>query len=134
LLVAARPPSAHARPRDRAAMAGRQHFAALRAPPTGEAAWAFLENAGGSLLPDQAVASASHYMQTSFVQLGAGYAASEAAGETVASARRLVHALASPSPDSGFCVLGASSSSLFHVVSLAVEPSIVREGTHIGFM
>lgn len=63
-------------------------------------------------------------MQTSFVQLGAGYAASEAAGETVASARRLVHALASPSPDSGFCVLGASSSSLFHVVSLAVEPSI----------
>jgi len=46
------------------------------------------------------------------VQLGAGYPTAAAAHATVASARRLVSATASESPESGFCLLGASNATL----------------------
>lgn len=60
----------------------------------------------------------------SFVQLGAGYAASNAADATIASARKLALALATPSPNDGFVVLGGNTSTLCLMLSYAVESGI----------
>lgn len=98
----------------------RKHFAALREG----ADWALLENAGGSQVPEQVVEHASSYFRNSYVQLGAGYEASLAADATVASARRLVHALCSADESAGFAALGASTTCLLASLALALEPTL----------
>ena len=94
-------------------------------------------------MPEQAVEASAHYQRErcnvhlpflsfqlcsletlSFVQLGAGYAASNAADATVASARKLASALATPSPNDGFVVLGGNTSTLCLMLSYAVESGI----------
>jgi selenocysteine lyase/cysteine desulfurase len=90
------------------ALACRAHFPALQSD------WAFLENAGGSQVPQQVVTSISAYFQRSYVQLGAGYEASLAADAVVASARQLALALLTREPDAGFTVLGGSTTTLLN--------------------
>ena len=61
------------------------------------------------------------------MQLGAGYPMAAAADATVASARRLASATASESPESGFCLLGASSTTLLNGLA-AQWAQVLRHG------
>ena len=95
-----------------------RHFPAL----TGGGDWAFLENAGGSAVPQQVIDSTSQFLATANWQLGAGYPGSQSAEAVVASARQLVHALASRTPDAGFAALGASTTAILAMMGRGLEP------------
>ena len=104
----------------------RAHFAAL-SPPEDGAPWCFLENAGGSQVPEQVVTRMTSYFRNSYVQLGAKYPASDAADATVASARQLSLAMATSQPDAGFVLLGASSTLLLNGLA-ALWQQVLKPG------
>lgn len=75
--------------------------------------WALLENAGGSQVPLCVIDAMSDYMRTKYVQLGAGYPASDAATATVAAGRATCAALMGSDEAAGDAVVvGASASQL----------------------
>lgn len=73
--------------------------------------FAFFENAGGSHLPLQAIAATKRYMETSFVQLGAGYPLSADATAQFAKGREFGSALFGAN-GTGRTIFGPSSSML----------------------
>ena len=89
--------------------------------------WAFLENAGGTAVPQQVIDSTARFLATANWQLGAGYPGSQATEAVVASARKFIHAMASRKPDAGFAMLGASTTALLALIGRAVEP-VLRPG------
>lgn len=85
--------------------------------------FAYLENAGGSQVPQVVADAICDYMLTSYVQLGAGYAASIRATETVAEAHRFIETLVNAG-DAGKVILGPSTTALMHILSHAYAPTI----------
>jgi selenocysteine lyase/cysteine desulfurase len=115
------------------------------------AAWAFLENAGGSRVPDCVADAAAAYFRDRYVQarkalmprraplardtanasnqskrpqLGAGYEAADCADATVAAARRVAHALCAEDASAGFAALGASTSAMLAALAAAWAPQL----------
>ncbi|RYG34299.1 aminotransferase class V-fold PLP-dependent enzyme [bacterium] len=108
----------------------RAQFPALRTD------WALLENAGGSQVPEEVAEAVRRYMLRSYVQLGAGYPASQRADATVSAAHGFVEDMANAG-DAGRVLLGASSSSLLANLADAygkiIQPGdevIVAENNH----
>lgn len=101
----------------------RQRFPALRQP------MALLENAGGSQVPLCVADAIRSYMLESYVQLGAGYAMSDAATRTVEAAHALVALLFNGS-GTGTTILGPSSTQLCALVAGCMADRI-RPGDEI---
>ncbi|MCO5297791.1 MAG: aminotransferase class V-fold PLP-dependent enzyme [Fimbriimonadaceae bacterium] len=90
----------------------RARFPGLQTP------FAFLENAGGSQLPDSVIAAMDAYFRTSFVQLGAAYPASDRATETVDEAHRFMTEFVGGT-GIGHAMLGPSTSALMQMLAQA---------------
>jgi cysteine desulfurase family protein (TIGR01976 family) len=86
--------------------------------PSLASGFAFLENAGGSQVPDSVPEAIRRYMLTSYVQLAAGYPASTAATETVERAHAFAN-LVMNGTRTGKAILGASATALVHVLANA---------------
>ncbi len=89
----------------------------------------FLDNAGGSQVLRRVADRVSEYLLTSSVQLGASYAASQAAGEKVSAARRAVAELVNAAHDDEVVMGGATTALMFMLVQ-ALLPGI-RPGDEI---
>lgn len=100
----------------------RSRFPALAAP------LAFLDNAGGSQLPDTVIAAVHDYMVHRFVQVGADYAASTEATATVAAAHRVAELLVNAG-EAGKVALGSSTSALVAMLAdcYARAPRVGRD-------
>ena len=83
----------------------------------------FLDNAGGSQVLRRVADRVRDYLLTSSVQLGASYAASQAAGEKVMAARRsvaeLIHA-----PHDEEVVMGGATTALMFMLTQALLPGL----------
>ncbi|RYG46944.1 aminotransferase class V-fold PLP-dependent enzyme [bacterium] len=108
----------------------RAQFPALRSD------WALLENAGGSQVPEEVADAVRDHMLKSYVQLGAGYPASQQADAAVGGAHSLAETMAN-AEGTGRVVLGASSTSLIAMVAEAygrtIQPGdeiVVAENNH----
>jgi cysteine desulfurase family protein (TIGR01976 family) len=88
----------------------REQFPAL------ESGFVFLENAGGSQLPHCVIDAVSRFMVDSYVQTGAGYAASERAGAMASQAKEFVNRLVG-GEGTGVSVFGASATALVHMLA-----------------
>mmetsp|Transcript_10085 Transcript_10085/g.17572 ORF Transcript_10085/g.17572 Transcript_10085/m.17572 type:complete len:566 (-) Transcript_10085:722-2419(-) len=88
---------------------------------------AFFENAGGSQVPRCVPAAISQYMNHSYAQLGAGYAASNRATQTVALAHDWMRIFMNAPKGTGEVMLGASSS-----VMLATLAGLYAQVLHPG--
>ena len=75
-----------------------------------------LENAGGSQVPAGVADAIRKYMLNDYVQLGAGYPASDRATATVAAAHTLVETMLN-GHESGTAILGSSCTSLTYMLS-----------------
>ena len=115
----------------------RARFPAL----SSENEWAFFENAGGSQVPHDTIRAVTSHMERHYVQLGAGYPASDAATATVDRAHAAAAVFASGrvrgAADGGRAVLGASSSALLSMLATALartlqpgDEVIVASGSH----
>ena len=82
-----------------------------------------LENAGSSQVPAFVAESIRHHLLHDFVQLGAGYPASHRATATVERAHRLMDRFVN-GEGLGRVVLGSSATSLMHVLSHSIAPTI----------
>ncbi len=82
-----------------------------------------LENAGGSQVPLLVADAIRDHMLADYVQLGAGYPASDRATATVERAHRFMDRFVN-GEGIGRTVLGASSTALTHVLANAVAPTI----------
>lgn len=71
----------------------RRHFPALAS------GWVFLENAGGTLVPQPVIDRAAHFMTHCQVQPGEGYPPSTEAAERIAEGHELLAALINADPD-----------------------------------
>ncbi|MCW5941939.1 MAG: cysteine desulfurase-like protein [Fimbriimonadaceae bacterium] len=91
--------------------------------------FAFLENAGGSQVPDCVIAGVARCLVESNVQVGAGYAHSDRVTQMLADAHRFVETLTNAGPDR-VAVLGGSSSELFASLAHAVGKTL-RPGDEI---
>lgn len=91
----------------------RAHFPAL----SGE--WAFLENAGGTLVPNQVIDRTRKYMTECQVQPGFLYEASALASERVSKGIQAMAAFINADPDE--IILGSSTTSNVYVLSHAVR-------------
>jgi cysteine desulfurase family protein (TIGR01976 family) len=89
----------------------------------------FLDNAGGSQVLRRVGDRVRDYLLTSSVQLGASYAASQAAGEKVLAARRAVAELIN-APFDDEVVMGGATTALMFMLTQALLPS-VRPGDEI---
>ncbi len=83
----------------------------------------FLDNAGGSQVLRRVADRVRDYLLTSSVQLGASYAASQAAGEKVLAARRAVAALVN-APHDDEVVMGGATTALMFMLTQALLPGI----------
>ena len=92
----------------------RRHFPALN----GE--WVFMENAGGTLVPQQVVDRTAHFMANCQVQPGEGYEASDLAAERIAEGRATLAAVINADEDE--IVVGPSTTSNVYVLSHALRP------------
>jgi selenocysteine lyase/cysteine desulfurase len=109
-------------------MEAARHFPALYSDDD----WVFLENAGGTAVPQQVIDSTARFLATANWQLGAGYPGSQSTEAVVASARTFINALASRTPDgaeaAGFAALGASTTALLAMIGRAIEPTLLHPG------
>jgi len=80
---------------------------------------AFLDNAGGSHLPDCVIDAMTRYMRTNFVQTGGDYAVSKAATATIARARSVVRMFLGDL-DLGDVIFGSSSTVLCYSLASAL--------------
>jgi len=92
----------------------RGHFPAL------DGDWVFLENAGGTLVPDQVIARLNTYNRECQVQPGEGYPASEQGAASIAEGQAALAALINA--ELGEIVIGPSTSSNVYVLSHALRP------------
>ena len=100
----------------------RAQFSALRPPPSEPPpAWAYMDNAGGSLAPVQTSDAIARYLRTRHVQLGASYDLSVASGADVDAGRAAAAALVGADPDE--VVLGPSSTMNVFVLAQALLPT-----------
>jgi cysteine desulfurase family protein (TIGR01976 family) len=83
----------------------------------------FLDNAGGSQVLARVADRVRDYLLTSSVQLGASYAASQAAGEKVLAARRAVAELIN-APEDDAVVMGGATTSLMFVLTQALRAGL----------
>lgn len=85
--------------------------------------YAFMDNAGGSLVLQGVADRVANYLLNSSVQLGASYPPSVAAGERVMQARRSVMQLINAAhPDE--VIMGGSTTHLLQILCRAIAPSI----------
>lgn len=89
----------------------------------------FLENAGGSQVPHTVPEAMARYMVEDYVQLGAGYPASQRADAVVADAHGFIETLMG-ADDGGVTVLGQSTTALLNLLANAYAPTI-RPGDEI---
>ena len=92
----------------------RGHFPALG----GE--WVFLENAGGTLVPEQVIERLSQFTSRCQVQPGEGYPASDQGAARIAEGQAALAALINAEP--GEIVIGPSTTSNVYVLSHALRP------------
>ena len=90
--------------------------------------WAFLENAGGTLVPRQVIERTQRYMTFNQVQPGEGYGPSVEAAERIAEGRAALAALINAEVDE--IVIGPSTSSNVYVLSHALSP-LLAEGDEV---
>jgi cysteine desulfurase family protein (TIGR01976 family) len=90
---------------------------------------AFLDNAGGSQVLRRVGDRVREYLLTSSVQLGASYAASQAAGEKVLAARRAVAELINAPSDDEVVMGGATTALMFMLTQALMEG--IRPGDEI---
>lgn len=95
----------------------RQHFPALNDD------WAFLENAGGTLVPTQVMDRVNAYMTETQVQPGFSYTAAALASERIKQGREGMAALINADPAE--IVLGGSTTGNVYVLSHAIRPWLV---------
>ena len=96
--------------------AGERSLAEIRARfPALALSTAFLENAGGSQVPDTVVERMRRYLTESYVQLGAGYALANAADAVVTDAHAFARTLLGAGDDP--VALGPSSSVLLRLLA-----------------
>ncbi len=100
----------------------RRHFPALAS------GWVFMENAGGTLVPQPVIDRAVHFMTHCQVQPGEGYPPSTEGAERIAEGRRVLAALINADPDE--IVVGPSTTSNVYVLSHALRP-LLAEGDEI---
>jgi len=100
----------------------RRHFPALAS------GWVFMENAGGTLVPQPVIDRAAHFMTHCQVQPGEGYPPSTEAAERIAEGHELLAALINADPDE--IVVGPSTTSNVYVLSHALRP-LLAEGDEI---
>lgn len=85
--------------------------------------YAFMDNAGGSLVLQAVADRVADYLLNSSVQLGASYPPSVAAGERVMQARRSVMQLINAAhPDE--VIMGGSTTHLLQILCRAIAPSL----------
>lgn len=96
----------------------RAQFPGLAAPTV------YLDNAGGSMVLQRVADRVTDYLLHHSVQLGASYAASQAAGERVLAARRGVAELVNAAHDEEV-VMGGSTTLLMFLLTQALRPGIV---------
>ena len=82
--------------------------------------WVFLENAGGTLVPDQVIARLNQFTRDCQVQPGEGYPASDQGAARIAQGRAGLAALINAEPDE--IVVGPSTTSNVYVMSNALRP------------
>jgi len=97
--------------------------------PALQSGFAFLENAGGSQVPGIVADAIREYMLTSYVQLGAGYAASNRATQIVDEAHDFMETFVN-ADGAGKVVLGPSTTALCHILAAAYAPTL-KEGDEI---
>ncbi len=97
--------------------------------PTLQTSFAFLENAGGSQVPAIVADAVREYMLTSYVQLGAGYPASQKATAVVNDAHAFIETWVNAG-SRGKVALGASATALINVIANAYAATI-RPGDEI---
>lgn len=91
-------------------------LAALRARfPALSGSTIYLENAGGSQLPDVVIDSMTDYLRHHYVQLGAGYPASREATRIVDEAHAFARCLVEA--EDGHAILGASTTILLRILA-----------------
>ncbi len=82
--------------------------------------WVFMENAGGTLVPDQVIERTQSFMTTCQVQPSQGYGPSEEAADRIDRGRKLLAALINAEPED--IVVGPSTTSNVYVLSQALRP------------
>jgi cysteine desulfurase family protein (TIGR01976 family) len=100
----------------------RRHFPALAS------GWVFMENAGGTLVPQPVIDRAGHFMTHCQVQPGEGYPPSDEGARLIAEGHELLAALINA--DSDEIVVGPSTTSNVYVLSHALKP-LLAEGDEI---
>lgn len=95
----------------------REQFPALA---QGSPAWALMDNAGGSVAPQQVSLRISDYLRRYMVQLGASYPLSQAATAIVGEAHRAGEALIGAQP--GEVVIGPSTTLNARILAAALRP------------
>lgn len=88
--------------------------------PALQSGWVFLENAGGTLVPQQVVDRTCHFMAHCQVQPGEGYAASQEGAARIKEGHEGLAALVNA--DSDEIVVGPSTTSNVYVLSHALRP------------
>lgn len=83
-------------------------------------AWAFMDNAGGSLAPRQTSDAITRYLRERHVQLGASYDLSRASTASVEAGRKAAASLIGAAPEE--VVLGASTTMNVFVLAQALRP------------
>jgi cysteine desulfurase family protein (TIGR01976 family) len=92
----------------------RRHFPALAS------GWVFMENAGGTLVPQSVIDRTTHFMTHCQVQPGEGYAPSNEGAERIAQGHEILAALINAGSDE--IVVGPSTTSNVYVLSHALKP------------
>ena len=92
----------------------RSHFPAL------ETGWVFLENAGGTLVPQQVIDRLGHFTAACQVQPGEGYPASEEGARMIEAGKATLAALINAEIDE--IVIGPSTTSNVYALSHALRP------------
>jgi cysteine desulfurase family protein (TIGR01976 family) len=100
----------------------RSRFPALAGPTV------FLENAGGSQVPDFVADRMHRYLTRTYVQLGAGYPLSQQCTATVEEAHRLARTLMNV--QDGHAILGPSSTALLNLLAEAYG-QVLPKGSRI---
>jgi len=100
----------------------RRHFPAL------DGEWVFMENAGGTLVPDQVINRLDQFTSCHQVQPGEGYEASAIGAERIAEGRANLAQLINA--DVGEIVIGPSTTSNVYVLSHALRP-LLQPGDEI---
>ena len=90
--------------------------------------WVFMENAGGTFVPEQVIERTIHFMATCQVQPGAAYPASAGASERIDAGRQVLARLINADIDE--IVVGPSTTSNVYVLSHALR-AILEPGDEI---